>query len=111
MANASVSVPSLMGFAQEIRHIIYEMLLVTSRTFQEDLQGSKTESGNEDLLAKTTSPFSTGRFNLSPNILLVNKQVCEEAKMILCQKNKFIRVDVEKTFIQTTLESLTKDYF
>jgi hypothetical protein len=81
----------------EIRETIYRMLLTTCYTYTETLQGKITRSGNRQTLAKTTSPVSIGRFNLSPTILQVSKQISSEATRILYRANEFIIVKIEPT--------------
>jgi hypothetical protein len=81
----------------EIRNIIYRMLLATSYTYTETLRGKRMASGTQQTLARTTELVSTGRFNLSPAILQVNKQISEEANKILYGANEFIIVNIGPT--------------
>jgi hypothetical protein len=87
----NVAAPSPSPFLKlplEVREIIYRMLLTTSCTYVDTLQEMQP-----DYLDKYLE--SNGRFNLSPAILQVNKQISTEATSILYTANDFIFFDIE----------------
>jgi hypothetical protein len=84
------------------------MLLTTSWTFTDTLHGKVTRAGNQQTLVKTTELVSAGRFNLSPAILQVNKQIYTEASRILYAANEFIIAKIGPIYPQYVLDYLDR---
>jgi hypothetical protein len=98
--NVATRTAAFVELPLEIRETIYRMLLTTPWTYTETLRGKITESGNQQPLAKTTEPVSSGRFNFSLAILRVNKQIHGEATRILFAGNELIIVKIRPNYPQ-----------
>jgi hypothetical protein len=72
----------------EIREIVYHMLLTTSCNYVVALQEKRTPMDRKKYL------ISNDRFNLSPAILQVKKQISTEATRFLYAANDFIFFDI-----------------